>query len=102
MAFVVAILECVLVDMRIAICKSRPVVQDCILDLYCTNFPEILNNMADFVSSSGPNALLVIGEIIDAIQERCHQLRRHMPELRMLLNDLPGNDFNTIFRFLTS
>eukprot|EP00268_Persea_americana_P044868 TRINITY_DN4540_c0_g1_i1.p1 TRINITY_DN4540_c0_g1~~TRINITY_DN4540_c0_g1_i1.p1 ORF type:complete len:402 (-),score=79.59 TRINITY_DN4540_c0_g1_i1:131-1225(-) len=84
---------------RIIIRNSRPVVQACIQDLYCTSFPEILN-MADLGCSSGPNTLLVIKEIIDAIQERCHQPRRHMPELRMFLNDLPGNDFNTIFRSL--
>ncbi|XXG77309.1 hypothetical protein AAC387_Pa08g1484 [Persea americana] len=74
---------------RITIRNSRPVVRACIQDLYCTSFPEILN-LADLGCSSGPNTLLVIKEIIDAIQERCHQLRRHMPELRMFLNDLPG------------
>ncbi|KAJ8633264.1 hypothetical protein MRB53_026600 [Persea americana] len=77
---------------RIIIRNSRPVVQACIQDLYCTSFPEILN-MADLGCSSGPNTLLVIKEIIDAIQERCHQPRRHMPELRMFLNDLPGTCF---------
>lgn len=74
-------------------------VEDSILDLYCTNFPESLN-IADLGCSSGPNTLLLIREIIDATHEKCRQLHRPTPEFRAYLNDLPGNDFNTIFRSL--
>ena len=74
-------------------------VEDSILDLYCSSYPESLN-IADLGCSSGPNTLSVIKEIIDATQEKCRQLGRPMPELRVFLNDLPGNDFNTIFRSL--
>ena len=86
-------------NQKIAISKARPVVEDSILDLYCSSYAESLN-IADLGCSSGPNALSVIKEIIDATHEKCRQLSRPMPELRVFLNDLPGNDFNTIFRSL--
>ncbi|RWR86385.1 salicylate carboxymethyltransferase-like protein [Cinnamomum micranthum f. kanehirae] len=84
---------------KLAISNSKHVVEDSIQDLYCTSYPESLN-IADLGCSSGPNTLLVIRGIIDAIHERCCQLCRPMPEFRVFLNDLPGNDFNTIFRSL--
>ncbi|XXG77322.1 hypothetical protein AAC387_Pa08g1494 [Persea americana] len=84
---------------KIAISKARPVVEDSILDLYCSSYAESLN-IADLGCSSGPNTLSVIKEIIDATHEKCRQLGRPMPELRVFLNDLPGNDFNPIFRSL--
>ncbi|RWR86391.1 SABATH methyltransferase 22 [Cinnamomum micranthum f. kanehirae] len=84
---------------KIAISKARSMVEDSILNLYGTSIPESLN-IADLGCSSGPNTLLVIKEIIDVTHERCSQLQRSMPELRLFLNDLPGNDFNTIFMSL--
>ncbi|XXG58131.1 hypothetical protein AAC387_Pa04g0521 [Persea americana] len=82
-----------------AISNSKHVVEDSIQALYCTTYPDSLN-IADLGCSSGPNTLLVIRVIIDAIHERCRQLCRPLPEFRVYLNDLPGNDFSTIFRSL--
>ncbi|KAG1342816.1 Jasmonate O-methyltransferase [Cocos nucifera] len=69
------------------------------MDMYCTSFPTSVA-IADLGCSSGPNALFVASEIIEAVKWKCLQLRRRLPELSLLLNDLPGNDFNTIFRTL--
>lgn len=86
-----------LCNQKIAISNSRYVVEDSNLDLYCTSLPENLN-IAGLGCTSGSNTLLVIKEIIDAIYERCRQIRRGVLELRVYLNDLLGNDFNSVFR----
>ncbi|XP_042503377.1 probable jasmonic acid carboxyl methyltransferase 1 [Macadamia integrifolia] len=70
-----------------------------ISDFYTTNFPRSLR-VADLGCPSGPNTLLVISEIIEAIDETCHQLNCKTPEFQVFLNDLPSNDFNNIFKTL--
>ncbi|XP_077210771.1 putative jasmonic acid carboxyl methyltransferase 1 [Tasmannia lanceolata] len=84
---------------RTAITKVRPIVEEVILDLYCTSFPKKLS-IADLGCSSGPNTLFVMSHIIDTIEKKCRQLGHPLPEFQMFLNDLPGNDFNTIFRYM--
>ncbi|KAK4429286.1 Jasmonate O-methyltransferase [Sesamum alatum] len=56
--------------------------------------------IADLGCSSGPNTVMVISEIISKIYETCSQMGISLPELRVSLNDLPGNDFNGIFVLL--
>ncbi|KAJ6343261.1 hypothetical protein OIU76_005073 [Salix suchowensis] len=58
--------------------------------------------MADMGCSSGPNTFLPIWEVMEAIDETCRKLNRKNPILQVFLNDLPGNDFNSIFRSLPS
>ncbi|KAL5704702.1 gibberellin A4 carboxyl methyltransferase [Ranunculus cassubicifolius] len=70
-----------------------------ILDLYLKTTPQSLG-IADLGCSSGPNTLTVIKEIINAITCTSHKLLRPTPEFRVSLNDLPSNDFNTIFKSL--
>ncbi|KAJ4981900.1 hypothetical protein NE237_032737 [Protea cynaroides] len=81
------------------ITKAKPVVIGSISDLYTTN-PSPCLRVADLGCSSGPNTLLVITEIIEAIDEICHQLNHNTPEFQVFLNDLPSNDFNAIFKTL--
>ncbi|XP_021828251.1 salicylate carboxymethyltransferase-like, partial [Prunus avium] len=54
----------------------------------------------DLGCSSGPNTLLVVSDIIDSIRTTYHKLNRPPPSLQAFLNDLPRNDFNTVFRSL--
>ncbi|XP_039118950.1 S-adenosyl-L-methionine:benzoic acid/salicylic acid carboxyl methyltransferase 3-like [Dioscorea cayenensis subsp. rotundata] len=54
--------------------------------------------VADLGCSSGPNAFLVISQIINAAMEAGCQKTK---EIMFFLNDLQGNDFNTIFRSLS-
>ncbi|KAL4387061.1 hypothetical protein GQ457_09G025610 [Hibiscus cannabinus] len=54
--------------------------------------------MADLGCSSGPNIFLIISQVIDSIHGICQQAQFQVPEIRVFLNDLPGNDFNAIFQ----
>ncbi|KAJ4964159.1 hypothetical protein NE237_024098 [Protea cynaroides] len=81
------------------ITTAKPVVIESISGLYTTNPPRCLR-VADLGCSSGPNTVLVIIEILEAIDEICHQLNHNTPEFQVFLNDLPSNDFNTIFKTL--
>uniref|UniRef100_A0A2N9FDW0 Uncharacterized protein n=1 Tax=Fagus sylvatica TaxID=28930 RepID=A0A2N9FDW0_FAGSY len=58
--------------------------------------------MADMGCFAGPNDLLAVSEIIDTISTTSQKSNSSPPSLQVFLNDLPGNDFNTIFRSLQS
>lgn len=52
--------------------------------------------------SSGPNSLLPTWQVVDALDKICQRLNHKPPTLHVFLNDLPGNDFNTVFQSLPS
>lgn len=56
--------------------------------------------IADMGCSSGPNTLSNVKEFVDAVEETCRKVQEPEPEFRVYLNDLPTNDFNTIFQAL--
>ncbi|KAL5722376.1 tyramine N-methyltransferase [Ranunculus cassubicifolius] len=80
-----------------AISKAKHIVQETVIDLYSKTLPSSFT-IADLGCSSGPNSLLVISQIIDTILSMSQKVGRTLPELQVILNDLPGNDFNTIFK----
>ncbi|XP_024035474.1 probable jasmonic acid carboxyl methyltransferase 2 [Citrus sinensis] len=82
-----------------AMLTAKPILQDSIKKLYCNRLPECLK-IADLGCSSGPNTLSLLWEIIDTIDGTCKRLNREAPMYQVFLNDLPGNDFNTIFKSL--
>lgn len=75
---------------------AKPVIEEAITEILCTNWPESMG-IADLGCSSGPNTLLAISVIIDVIYSKCCHLGRRPPELKISLNDLYTNDFNDIF-----
>ncbi|XP_044469549.1 S-adenosyl-L-methionine:benzoic acid/salicylic acid carboxyl methyltransferase 2-like [Mangifera indica] len=81
------------------ITMTKPIWEEAITKLYTTSFPAKLV-IADLGCSSGPNTLLVASEFIKIVSNICKKLGSQSPEFQVLLNDLPGNDFNTIFRSL--
>ncbi|KAH7575050.1 hypothetical protein JRO89_XS02G0040400 [Xanthoceras sorbifolium] len=79
--------------------KAKPILEDCITKLYRNSFPECLK-IADLGCSSGPNTLSLVWEIIDIIDETGKRVNRKAPMFQVFQNDLPGNDFNSVFRSL--
>ncbi|KAI3464924.1 hypothetical protein Pfo_021587 [Paulownia fortunei] len=53
--------------------------------------------IADLGCSSGPNTLMVVSKIINTAFATSYRMGIPLPELRVSLNDLPGNDFNYVF-----
>ncbi|XP_047320803.1 S-adenosyl-L-methionine:benzoic acid/salicylic acid carboxyl methyltransferase 1-like [Impatiens glandulifera] len=56
--------------------------------------------MADLGCSSGPNTIFIMSELVRTIYETCEVSGHKSPEFQIYLNDLPGNDFNTLFKSL--
>ncbi|KAK9066875.1 hypothetical protein SSX86_014198 [Deinandra increscens subsp. villosa] len=84
---------------REVITMTKPIIEDSLTNLYCDmNFPKTLI-MADLGCSSGPNTLLVASELVKSIDKiRLELGNSNEPiEIQIYLNDLPHNDFNTIF-----
>ncbi|XP_066314854.1 probable methyltransferase TCM_000336 [Miscanthus floridulus] len=66
-------------------------------DVYISQMPERFT-VADLGCSSGPNALCLVEDIVRSIGRVCSRSSSQPPpEFSVLLNDLPTNDFNTIF-----
>uniref|UniRef100_A0A453REU9 Benzoate carboxyl methyltransferase n=1 Tax=Aegilops tauschii subsp. strangulata TaxID=200361 RepID=A0A453REU9_AEGTS len=86
-----------------AILETRPVLHKAIEEL-CTSLSARRSTMvvADLGCSSGPNTLRVVCEVIGAVQfyTRKSEEERRAVEVQFFLNDLPGNDFNLVFRSL--
>nr|UMB49619.1 salicylic acid methyltransferase [Phaseolus vulgaris] len=83
------------------ICLTKPIREEAITSLYCSKLPKSLA-IADLGCSSGPNTLFVVSELIETVEKLCRQLNHKSPEYKVFLNDLPGNDFNNIFKSIDS
>ncbi|XP_060215479.1 S-adenosyl-L-methionine:benzoic acid/salicylic acid carboxyl methyltransferase 1-like [Lycium barbarum] len=80
------------------ILMAKPLTDEAIYALYSSLSPETIC-IADLGCSSGPNTFLPVSQLIKTIYEECKNKGQQSPEFHVFLNDLPGNDFNTIFRF---
>nr|CDM85509.1 unnamed protein product [Triticum aestivum] len=58
--------------------------------------------IADLGCSSGPNALALVSIAVNAIHAHYLQFQQPSPEVSVLLNDLPENDFNTVVKSLVT
>ncbi|XP_065865293.1 probable caffeine synthase MTL2 [Euphorbia lathyris] len=80
------------------ILTAKPILEESIAQLCQKSLSESeCLTMADFGCSSGPNTLLPLWKIIETIDSTFTKLNKKPPNLQYFLNDLPGNDFNTIF-----
>ncbi|CAA0839644.1 S-adenosyl-L-methionine-dependent methyltransferases superfamily protein [Striga hermonthica] len=77
---------------------SEGLIHELITEHLDTSFNTI--RIADLGSSVGPNAFLAVRNIISAIKAKCTSTQQHVPEFHVFFNDLPDNDFNTLFRNL--
>lgn len=78
---------------------TRPITDEAINNLYCSTFPTTFT-IADLGCSSGPNTLMAVSQLIKAVENVRQKLKKKPIEYQVFLNDLPGNDFNTIFKSL--
>ncbi|MBA0574511.1 hypothetical protein Golob_001706, partial [Gossypium lobatum] len=58
--------------------------------------------VADLGCASGPNTFFPACGIVDIVTRICQEAHCESPELQVLLNDLPKNDFNTVFKSVPS
>ena len=78
---------------------TKPITDEAISNLCCNNFPARLC-IADLGCSSGPNTLFAVLEFVTTVDKVHKKMGHELPEIQVFLNDLPGNDFNTIFKSL--
>ncbi|XP_062080019.1 probable caffeine synthase MTL2 [Humulus lupulus] len=90
---------------KMVISKVRATVEEAALEVYCNIFPDCMR-IADLGCSSGPNSLAPTSYILDAIISQCSNqmiMKKKKPlTFQVFLNDLPGNDFNTVFQSLST
>jgi len=84
---------------RNVISLAKPLREEAITNMYNKTLPVSLA-IADLGCSYGPNTLLVISNTIKVVEKICRELNHKSPEYKVFLNDLPGNDFNNVFRSL--
>ncbi|XP_050366461.1 probable jasmonic acid carboxyl methyltransferase 2 [Argentina anserina] len=85
---------------------AKPIIEEALFELLGSNNVMSIESMgiADLGCSSGPNALLIVSEIVDYIHAQLSSGLLHPSsssvEFRVFLNDLFSNDFNTVFMSL--
>ncbi|KAG9150940.1 hypothetical protein Leryth_003077 [Lithospermum erythrorhizon] len=79
---------------------TKPIRERAITDIISKLSPKTIT-ITDLGCSSGPNALLVSSEIIHVIHSISAKLGQKHPEIQVFLNDLPGNDFNNLFKLIS-
>ncbi|EYU24141.1 hypothetical protein MIMGU_mgv1a019942mg, partial [Erythranthe guttata] len=86
---------------RKVISMTKPIREEAITELYNSSITSINGGklcVAELGCSSGPNALFVATEIVKTVEKICRKHGHSLPEFQIQLNDLPGNDFNSIFQ----
>ncbi|KAL4291599.1 hypothetical protein GQ457_14G017980 [Hibiscus cannabinus] len=81
------------------ILKVMPIIEESVSDMFSRTAPTCVK-VADLGCSSGPNAFMAISQVIDTIHGICTQQQLKVPEFEVSLNDLPGNDFNYVFKLV--
>lgn len=79
--------------------KVKHIIIQTVEELYLATTPKSIG-IADLGCSSGPNTLSIIKDIFQAIQGTSQRIMHHSTEFRVYFNDLPTNDFNSIFKAL--
>ena len=75
--------------------------QKAIEELYASLPRESTMVIADLGCSSGPNSLVLVSEVVNMVQTMVREAGDcRAVEMQFFLNDLPGNDFNLVFRSL--
>ena len=83
---------------------TQPILHKAVQSLFftenCSTQHQVLN-VADLGCALGPQPLEFMSTVIDCIVKKCSELKCQVPEIQFYLNDLAGNDFNTLFKGLS-
>ncbi|KAL5991542.1 hypothetical protein ACLOJK_012451 [Asimina triloba] len=82
------------------ISATKPILEKAIQDLFSKGFSGDILVATDLGCACGPNTLSVVSTIINTVEKITQEWKQQAPEIKVFLNDLPGNDFNSIFRGL--
>ncbi|CAN1236752.1 Salicylate carboxymethyltransferase [Linum grandiflorum] len=82
-----------------AITMTSQITEQAITRLMSSTNPNRLA-IADLGCSSGPNTFFAMSKIVKSFVRISRNLGRQPPEFQVFLNDLPENDFNSIFTSL--
>ncbi|GMI80265.1 hypothetical protein like AT3G21950 [Hibiscus trionum] len=82
---------------KAVISKVTPIIEESITDMFRETRPTCIK-VADLGCSSGPNTFHTISQVIHTIHGICKRQQSELPEFEVLLNDLPENDFNSVFK----
>ncbi|KAL0393120.1 UNVERIFIED_CONTAM: Salicylate carboxymethyltransferase [Sesamum radiatum] len=87
------------------ISMTKPIIEAAVTELMMSSSSSMARRpaksfcMAELGCSSGPNTLIVGMEFVKIVSRLCRKLGHdQLPEFQIQLNDLPGNDFNSIFK----
>ncbi|KAK7261707.1 hypothetical protein RIF29_28024 [Crotalaria pallida] len=81
---------------------TKSIIEEAVTNLYCSIFPRKLA-IADLGCSSGPNTFFVVFQVIKSVEKLCRELNHdESPEYQIFMNDLLGNDFNTVFNYISN
>ncbi|KAL2237184.1 UNVERIFIED_CONTAM: Salicylate carboxymethyltransferase, partial [Sesamum indicum] len=77
---------------------STQMIEESVTELYKSMVPKTMC-IADLGSSAGPNTLFAASEVVRTVGKLRQKLEhRAALDFQIYLNDLPGNDFNSLFR----
>ncbi|XP_065847294.1 probable jasmonic acid carboxyl methyltransferase 2 [Euphorbia lathyris] len=80
---------------------SKEVTEEAVIKMFENHIKTPTIGIADLGCSSGPNTLTLISEVLNIIHTKCqHFGKNSTPVFNVFLNDLPSNDFNTVFKLL--
>ncbi|KAF7824558.1 7-methylxanthosine synthase 1-like [Senna tora] len=85
---------------RRVLLKVKPILKENITKVYNNIDVSDCLKVADLGCSSGSNTFFTAYEIIAIIDALSLRLKKKTPAFQLFLNDLPSNDFNTIFKSL--
>ncbi|KAK8578379.1 hypothetical protein V6N13_116225 [Hibiscus sabdariffa] len=81
------------------ISKVTPIIEESVRDMFMEMGPSpTYIKVADLGCASGPNAFRTMSQVIDTIHRTCKGQQLELPEFEVFLNDLPENDFNSVFK----
>ncbi|XP_052724723.1 7-methylxanthosine synthase 1-like isoform X1 [Vigna angularis] len=79
----------------------KPILEDTVKRFMSNLSSERCWKVADLGCSSGPNSLFFVSDILSIVDNASFSLNQGMPRaLQIYMNDLFGNDFNSIFKFI--